>query len=167
MRYNDNNINLFHGSNTVVNPIILNRGKSKTDFGKGFYLTKSRKQAEKMALRKKYSKKEAEAVVNQYNFDYERAEKFANIVTLKPDMTWLNILFDNRFGTHKVNLSADIIIGPTADGKLYKTLLSWKNGKINQDEALLQLKPDLYTTQYCFKTERGISFLTFLDSTVL
>ena len=41
---------LYHGSNMVFDMIDLNKSKTNKDFGKGFYLSDSYEQAEKMAL---------------------------------------------------------------------------------------------------------------------
>ena len=40
---------LYHGSTMAVRKPIVSRGRGKTDFGKGFYTTTSREQAEKWA----------------------------------------------------------------------------------------------------------------------
>jgi hypothetical protein len=40
---------LFHGSDTVVRGPLANVGRTKVDFGQGFYLTKLRRQAESWA----------------------------------------------------------------------------------------------------------------------
>lgn len=42
---------LYHGSNIEISNIDLNKCRPYKDFGKGFYLTEIRDQAEKMASR--------------------------------------------------------------------------------------------------------------------
>ncbi len=42
---------LYHGSNTVIDRIDLEKCRPYKDFGKGFYLTDLRHQAERMAAR--------------------------------------------------------------------------------------------------------------------
>lgn len=42
---------LYHGSNTDIDKINLSKCKPNKDFGKGFYLTTLKGQAERMALR--------------------------------------------------------------------------------------------------------------------
>ncbi len=42
-------INLFHGSYTEVTTPLVKLGRSKVDFGQGFYLTKLQTQAEAWA----------------------------------------------------------------------------------------------------------------------
>jgi CRISPR/Cas system-associated endonuclease/helicase Cas3 len=49
---------VYHGSDTLVSVIDLQKCKPNRDFGRGFYVTKLRSQAESMAERvTKYSKK--------------------------------------------------------------------------------------------------------------
>ena len=43
---------LFHGSNTVVDRPDVARSRDRLDFGRGFYLTSVKKQAELWARRK-------------------------------------------------------------------------------------------------------------------
>jgi hypothetical protein len=45
-------ITLYHGSNIAIDKIDLEKGANDKDFGKGFYLTDIRQQAEAMAVRK-------------------------------------------------------------------------------------------------------------------
>ena len=40
---------LFHGSNVQIDVIDLQKSKKAKDFGKGFYLSKEKEQAQKMA----------------------------------------------------------------------------------------------------------------------
>ena len=58
---------LYHGSNTRVEfPRILEQQRL-LDFGKGFYVTSSREQAERWAIiKQKRTKTKAKAIVNVY-----------------------------------------------------------------------------------------------------
>lgn len=59
---------LYHGTNCVVDKIDLNKCLPYKDFGKGFYLTTIKEQAEKMAKRvsKIYG---GQPVVNFFRYD--------------------------------------------------------------------------------------------------
>ena len=65
---------LYHGSNINIKEINLAMCRPYKDFGKGFYLTEIREQAEKMARRvaRSYG---GNAVLNQYEFDKETVMK--------------------------------------------------------------------------------------------
>lgn len=55
----------FHGSNIEVKKPQISFSKNYLDFGKGFYLTSYKKQAEKWALRKQ-NRYEGNAIVNVF-----------------------------------------------------------------------------------------------------
>jgi hypothetical protein len=59
---------VYHGSDTAINEIDLEKCKFGKDFGRGFYVTKLREQAETMAERvARWSKKQP--VVTEFEFD--------------------------------------------------------------------------------------------------
>ncbi|GHV27072.1 hypothetical protein FACS1894176_08590 [Bacteroidia bacterium] len=63
---------VFHGSDTLVSVIDLQKCKPNRDFGRGFYVTKLRSQADDMAIRvTRYSKKPP--YVTEYEFDEDKA----------------------------------------------------------------------------------------------
>lgn len=64
-------INLFHGSYTEVPTPLVKLGRSKVDFGQGFYLTKLQTQAEAWArvIAERKGKK-AKAVLSVYSLDF-------------------------------------------------------------------------------------------------
>ncbi|MEE3447878.1 MAG: DUF3990 domain-containing protein [Bacteroidales bacterium] len=44
-------IELYHGSNAIVEKPLVNVGRKELDFGPGFYLTRHKEQAERWAKR--------------------------------------------------------------------------------------------------------------------
>ena len=63
---------LYHGSTMTVRKPAIFRNRSKTDFGKGFYTTTNREQAEKWAQIKKNrdgNNENVRAVVSVFEFD--------------------------------------------------------------------------------------------------
>ena len=60
---------LYHGSNVAVREVDLSRCKPFKDFGRGFYLTDIREQAQQMALRRVRITGEGVPVVTAYAFD--------------------------------------------------------------------------------------------------
>ena len=58
---------LFHGSNTVVDRPDVARSRDRLDFGRGFYLTSVKKQAELWA-RRKAMRAGGRPLVNVYDF---------------------------------------------------------------------------------------------------
>ena len=68
-------LTLYHGSQITVQQPSAKTGRKNLDFGPGFYLTKIKKQAEDWAIVMAGRKgRNAEAVLNTYQFDMERAK---------------------------------------------------------------------------------------------
>lgn len=68
-------LTLYHGSQMIVQQPSAKAGRKNLDFGPGFYLTKIKKQAEDWAIVMAGRKgRNAEAVLNTYQFDMERAK---------------------------------------------------------------------------------------------
>ena len=148
---------LYHGSNQAVYQPRINKNVFTTDFGNGFYVTANRSQAEKWAKRKaRYS---GQPTLNRYVFDADQPD--LKILVYQADIDWIKFVIQNRMNNIKDN--SDIVIGPTADGKLFSVVNCWKHGNLDLDEALLKLKPSVYSEQYCFKTERALKDLTLID----
>lgn len=62
-------ITLYHGSNVDIETIDLDRCHPDKDFGKGYYLTDIRNQAETMALRRTRIAGEGTPTLTAYEFD--------------------------------------------------------------------------------------------------
>ena len=59
---------VFHGSDILIDRIDLSKCKPRKDFGRGFYVTKLRVQAEDMAKRVANWRK-SQPVVTEFEFD--------------------------------------------------------------------------------------------------
>jgi hypothetical protein len=59
---------IYHGSYTAIHEIDLTKCEPKRDFGRGFYGTKLREQAETFAMRKG-NRKHTESVITEFEFD--------------------------------------------------------------------------------------------------
>ena len=62
-------MNLYHGSTMVVRKPNVKRGRKRTDFGRGFYLTTNFEQARRWALLKQQREISTKAVVSVFEFD--------------------------------------------------------------------------------------------------
>ena len=64
---------LYHGSNMAIDGIDLNRCRPYKDFGRGFYLTDIREQAQRMAARtaRMFS---GNPTLTMFEFDLEEAQ---------------------------------------------------------------------------------------------
>ena len=109
---------LYHGSTYAVRKPSSLRGRANTDFGRGFYTTTSREQAEKWALIKKNRLgNTARAIVSCYDFD----ERLLNDDALRvmhfdgPTAQWLDFVVGNRRGAALHDY--DLVMGPVANDK--------------------------------------------------
>ncbi len=115
---------VYHGSDTLVSVIDLQKCKPNRDFGRGFYVTKLRSQADDMAIRvTRYSKKNP--VVSEYEFD-EYAFEDSELQVLRfdnYDEKWLDFVVLNRSADkRKQPHDYDIVEGPVADDKITRNI---------------------------------------------
>ncbi len=116
---------LYHGSNTDIKVIDLALCRPYKDFGRGFYLTVIKEQAEKMAVRvaRIYG---GLPVLNVYEIDDFFADsKDLNIKNfgIQTSKEWAEFVMNNRnrkfddFTNPKCNLDNkyDVVIGPIAN----------------------------------------------------
>lgn len=144
---------LYHGSTeSIVRPDV-SFSKDYLDFGRGFYLTKYREQAEKWALRKAM-RKHCEPIVNIYEFDesrpYERWLRFAEY-----DAVWLDFICACRRG-ERVYEKYSIVEGNVADDDVFKTVDLYFRGIWDKERTLKELR--FYRQNHQ---------LAFIDQTVL
>ena len=91
---------LYHGSTMTVRKPVISRARSKTDFGKGFYTTTSREQAEKWAqIKKKREGDDANirAIVSVFEFD-EKLLNSARSGILPAPPPWLPQILSQPLG---------------------------------------------------------------------
>ena len=60
---------LYHGSNIEIDKIDLTKSKPYKDFGKGFYLSADKQQAQRMAEQRTSILLEGKPTLNKYQFD--------------------------------------------------------------------------------------------------
>lgn len=90
---------LYHGSNTIISKIDLSLSKPNKDFGKGFYLSDDRSQAEAMALRTVERNECGEAIVTVFDIDDENLnDSSLNIKTFETyNEEWALFVMKNRY----------------------------------------------------------------------
>ncbi len=156
---------LYHGSTMTVRKPTVSRGRVRTDFGKGFYTTTSREQAEKWArIKKERSGDNAKAIISVYEID-------DNIVN-NPDYNirhfngatadWLDFVVGNRRG--KLSHNYDLVMGPVADDKLYATISLYEIGALGLNAAIEELKTHILFDQLSFHTPQVCNLLKYLES---
>lgn len=163
-------LTLYHGSQMSVPHPNVKAGRKNLDFGPGFYLTKIRKQAEDWAVVMAGRKgRNAEAVLNTYQFDMDRAT--VDGVRVKSfssyDLEWLDYVVSCRRGKD-YSCEYDIVEGGVANDNVIDTVEDYEKGIITAEQALGQLKYKKVNHQLCILNQTLIDkYLTFVESTIL
>lgn len=159
---------VYHGSNIEINQIDFNKYRPYKDFGKGFYLTTIKAQAEKMASRvaRIYGGKPCVTI-----FDFDEAaitNRELNVrVFNEPNKEWAMFVINNRNSTFspasdlECNLDNkyDLVIGPIADDDLALLFRQFSKGFIDVDTLVRAMKYKDLTNQYSFHTEKSLMYL--------
>lgn len=156
---------LYHGSTMAVRKPIVSRGRGKTDFGKGFYTTTSREQAEKWAkIKRDRMGDDAHAIVSVFELDDAVLNNPAYHTRHFDGATaeWLDFVVGNRRG--EVHHNFDLIMGPVANDKLYATITLYENGILDANAAIEQLNTHQLFDQLSFHTTKACKLLTFVET---
>lgn len=160
---------LYHGSNMDIKVIDLAMCRPYKDFGRGFYLTVMKDQAEKMAKRVQriYG---GSPILNVFEIDdsfiyssdlcikdfgVETSEEWARFVMNNrnrkyDDFSNLECNFNNKY---------DVVIGPIANDDMAVLFRQYENGVITFENMINGMIYKKTTNQYSFHTERAISLL--------
>ena len=160
---------LFHGSNVDIDSSSLAMCRPYKDFGRGFYLTDIKEQAERMAVRvaRIYG---GTPVVNSYEIEDDfrdipdlRIKDFGEQTTEE----WAKFVMNNRsraFTDEKSDLcnkdnKYDIVIGPVADDNMALLFRQYENEIIDFDTLLKGMIYKKTSSQYSFHTIKSIKLL--------
>lgn len=150
---------LYHGSNLHFEKIDLSKSKDKRDFGRGFYTTAIREQAED----------QGKVLCDRYKgegiFIYEVEYTFSDKLSVKTfeglSEEWLLMVQQNRT-LGGVQHQFDIVKGPVADNKTARTIALYIAGIIHTDEAIKRLSFNQVSNQVSFHTDAALSQLIIL-----
>lgn len=149
---------LYHGSISDIEKIDVSMGRGRKDFGRGFYIAVSKKQAIGMmhkkfreAVRRSRNKKETDFVENLYEIQLDE-EIFGNLrikVFEQADIEWLDFVLMCRERGGMPH-DYDMVVGPTADDDTALCLKAYQDGlygKVGSEEAKKILLGNLETEQ--------------------
>jgi hypothetical protein len=155
---------VYHGSYIEIKQIDLLQCEPYRDFGRGFYVTKLKEQAEFWAKRK--SRYKNNGFVTEFEFYYSelvtRNCKTKQFETYNEE--WLDFVVLNR--NDKIPAPAhdyDIVEGPVADDKVQNRIVHYLNGRISKTDFLEELKWHEETHQICFCTVASLVFLKDIE----
>lgn len=153
---------LYHGSTVEITEINLDKSKPNKDFGRGFYLSADKVQAEKLAMYKSFQVG-GKPVLNVFEFD-ERLLADGTLKVLRFDgysREWADFVFSNRSSANGESIHVyDIVIGPIANDRVGVQVRRYIEQEISLETFLENLKyMKGVTFQYFFGTEKAISLL--------
>ena len=154
---------LYHGGTVVVEKPEIKSPLSGRDFGKGFYCTDIRTQAEKWARRQAVIRRQA-AVLNVYEFDRETSAKTLNIKLFEDySREWLELILKCRADPQYTH-GFDIVYGKIANDDVGETVQAVLDGLMPLDFALQKLLFMQSNNQYSFCTEKSLAYIKFVRS---
>lgn len=153
---------IYHGSNQKIEKPNVDFSKKYLDFGKGFYLTTYKKQAEKWALRKA-SRLGGFATVNVYELPEDfNLYKTCHFET--ENELWLDFVCACRKGALDYK-EYDIVMGRVADDDVFKTIDMYFNELWTKEKVLEELRYYQENNQICIINQQILDKeLQFLES---
>jgi hypothetical protein len=134
------------------------------DFGRGFYVTKIRSQAEVWAIRKGRNK-QTDGFVTEFEFSETAFDNWElNCKRFNGySEEWLDFVITNR-NTEIAQPSHDydIVEGPIADDDVTHRVNAYLEGKISKKQFLDDLKSRFPSHQICFCTHRSLQALKYI-----
>ena len=79
---------------------------------------------------------------------------------------WSELTISNRKDDHFFH-HYDIVFGAVANDQVYAAISLFEAGFLNKQGLLENLKTWKYTDQYCFHTEKSLSYLQFIQLEIL
>ncbi|MBP5446685.1 MAG: DUF3990 domain-containing protein [Treponema sp.] len=125
---------VYHGSSEIVKKPDTEHSLRPLDFGKGFYVTTVKAQAEKWARRKAAIFGTNKAIVNKY----EMSENFIglNKKSFADDLPeWIDFVCDCRDGKDGYK-AFDIILGKVANDKVFRVVDMYHQGIWSKERAI-------------------------------
>ena len=159
-------IKLYHGSNVRIGRIDISAGHINKDFGKGFYLTDIKEQAEAMAKRKSRMYIDAQPIVTSFVFDDSCIKNSSLKVKVFEEVSeeWAEFVYQNRRASESgYRHDYDIVIGPVADDGVVMQLDRYEMGMITLSQLVSELRYKRLNNQYFFGTECSIKYLSLCD----
>lgn len=153
---------LFHGSNVEVKEPKIIVSNRTLDFGAGFYTTSSEVQAMKWAKQQAIRRGGGVPTVSVFELDEDKLGELSILRFDTADADWLNYVTANRKGTY-TGKKYDMVIGPVANDNTMPVINDYMAGNINEEIALLLLKPQKLSDQYAFLTWKGLSALRYVE----
>lgn len=152
---------VYHGSTEIVKQPDVLHSYRPLDFGKGFYVTSVKSQAEIWAKRKTAIFQKEKAFVSAYDMK----DDFSGLVhkMFDDDLSdWIDFVCACRDGRNDY-AAYDVISGKVANDKVFRVVDMYHQGLWDKERAIKEIKAYPNYDQIAFITQKAIDqVLTFL-----
>lgn len=150
---------LYHGSTQPIEYPLAKIGRDNLDFGKGFYVTCLRRQAEQWAARMRLLHATDTAFISLYEFDDDAAvsDGFRSLCFESYNLNWLEFIVASRSGKRPW-LGFDWIEGGVANDQVIDTVEDFISQRITAEQALGQLAYAKPNHQMCLLNQTLIDW---------
>jgi hypothetical protein len=156
---------VYHGSYLEIIEIDLSKCRDNRDFGKGFYVTNIRSQAEYWATRMGRIHNTG-GVITEFVF-YENAFTHWELKVLRFDSyseQWLDFVVINRDPKSPIPAhDYDIIEGPVANDNVADRITDYLENRVSKVDFLKELSYHKPTHQICFCTLKSLQMIEPLE----
>ena len=151
---------LYHGSNQDFNSVDLSKSKNRRDFGKGFYTTTIKEQAQQWGFTM-FNRLGGDGIF-LYEFEFSPSPVFLSKQLIEISNEWFDFILANRtIDAFRHNF--DFIQGPVANDKIFLTITGFIDGLYSREEAMRRLRYNITNDQVSLHTERAVALLSLQD----
>jgi hypothetical protein len=154
---------LYHGTNQIIGKVDLSKGRIRTDFGLGFYLSGKFATAQDWAISKTLLLGGIPTVL-QYQSDDNYKELYGNRFPETPSDEWLDFVVLNRQTNPSDNATSEPrhnynwISGPIADDNMNTVVKEYIAGNVTRDEAIQRARILPRTFQISLHTTEAVGY---------
>lgn len=157
-------ISLYHGGTEIIRTPEIREPNRTLDFGKGFYLTTSEKQAHDWVVRRIQNDRVDRGYLNEYEVDADLLSSHLNVKIFdSADDGWLDFVMNNRRISDFTH-DYDVVVGPVANDRVYTAFALFEGGTISREGLIAELKTYRLVDQYLFHTDRSLTYLKFINA---
>ena len=154
---------LYHGSLEIVEKPAILEPNHTMDYGKGFYTTTSKDQADKWVIRKITAVNQPKGFTNIYSFDETVLDTLKVLKFDSPDEDWLDFVMNNRTDKNFTH-DYDIVYGPVANDRVYAAFAFYEEGMLDKQGLIRELRAYKLADQLLFHTEKALNYLHFVKT---
>jgi len=153
---------VYHGSTEIVEKPDVEHSYRLLDFGRGFYVTTVKEQAERWARRKADIFGKNKAIVNSYRMN-DDTNGFQVKFFEEDLIEWIDFVCKCRDG-EKDYQKYDLIFGKVANDKVFRVVDMYHTGIWDKERALKEIKVYPSYDQIAFISQKTIDRLLVFES---